>query len=63
LQAAWDEKKNARNLQKQRVSFETATLGFDDPHLLAELDRSFEEERWAPSGIAAPGMILIVAHI
>jgi uncharacterized DUF497 family protein len=47
----WDEAKNRRNLAKNRISFETAKLVFEDPHALSIQDRAVEnEERWQPLG-------------
>ena len=43
----WDEDKNRRNLVKHKVSFETASLVFDDPRMVSIQDRMVEgEERW-----------------
>jgi len=35
----WDEGKNRRNLAKHKVSFETASLVFEDPRALSIQDR------------------------
>jgi hypothetical protein len=35
----WDENKNERNLEKHGLSFETASLVFDDPNALSIPDR------------------------
>jgi uncharacterized DUF497 family protein len=44
----WDEEKNRRNLTKHRISFEIASLVFDDPQALSDQDRVVEgEERLA----------------
>ena len=32
----WDENKNERNLEKHGLSFETASLVFDDPNALCQ---------------------------
>jgi uncharacterized DUF497 family protein len=58
----WDEDKNRRNLAKHKVSFETASLVFDDPQMLSIQDRVVEgEERWQTLGMVA-GTVLLVAH-
>jgi len=58
----WDENKNRRNLAKHNVSFETASLVFDDPQALSVPDRVIEgEERWQTVGMVC-GAILLVAH-
>jgi uncharacterized DUF497 family protein len=50
----WDERKNIRNRAKHRVSFETATLVFEDPRVVSILDPMEEnEERWHSIGMAA----------
>ncbi|HEY9140263.1 MAG TPA: BrnT family toxin [Bryobacteraceae bacterium] len=58
----WDEDKNRRNLAKHKVSFETASLVFDDPQVLSIQDRVVEgEERWQTVGMVS-GAVLLVAH-
>jgi hypothetical protein len=58
----WDETKNAINLRKHGVRFETAALVFDDPFFLSKLDAEVDgEERWHTLGVAG-GMLLIVVH-
>jgi len=58
----WDEDKNRRNLVKHKVSFETASLVFDDPQMVSIQDRIVEgEERWQTAGMVA-GTVLLVAH-
>src|SRR5260370_39234499 len=59
----WDETKNRANRVKHRVSFEAATLVFEDPHAVGVPDRVEEgEERWQTVGMAAGGVLLFVAH-
>jgi uncharacterized DUF497 family protein len=60
----WDKKKNKANIQKHAVSFDSAKLIFDDPHLLSVLDNryGYEEERWHSIGSAMSLVILFVAH-
>ena len=58
----WDEGKNRRNLAKHKVSFETASLVFEDPRALSVQDRVVEgEERWQTVGMVF-GTVLFVGH-
>jgi uncharacterized DUF497 family protein len=60
-----DEDKNLRNRNKHGVSFETATLVFDDPYALTKRDAEHdeaEEERFITIGAIGPGAILLVVH-
>ncbi|SRR6266567_2993873 len=58
----WDEVKNSRNFSKHNISFETATLVFDDPFARTVQDRVVEsEERWQTLGMMK-GLIVVVAH-
>ena len=58
----WDEAKNRQNLVTHRISFEAATLVFDDPHALSEQDRVVDdEERWQTIG-AIGVLVVLVAH-
>lgn len=64
MRFVWDEHKSRRNLAKHRVSFETATLVFDDPHSVSRFDRIKEgEERWQTVGRAGGTAVLLVAHV
>jgi uncharacterized DUF497 family protein len=59
----WDETKNAVNLKKHGVDFETASLVFDDPLHLSAQDREVAaEERWQTIGMADGVVLLLVAH-
>jgi uncharacterized protein len=65
----WDERKNRENQRKHGgISFELATLVFDDPDRLIELDRVDDagEQRWHAIGAAfvEPGIedFLLVVH-
>lgn len=59
----WDDKKNLANHRKHRVSFETATLVFEDPHAISVLERVEEgEERWQTVGMAREVLVMFVAH-
>jgi len=60
---AWDERKNRGNRAKHGVSFEAATLVFDDPHAVSVLDHVEQgEERWNTVGMAAGVVPLLVVH-
>jgi uncharacterized DUF497 family protein len=59
----WDERKNISNRAKHRVSFETATLVFEDPRVVSILDRTEEnEERWHSIGMAGGMLLLLVVR-
>ncbi|HWY46502.1 MAG TPA: BrnT family toxin [Bryobacteraceae bacterium] len=59
----WDEVKSGRNLTKHRISFETASLVFEDPHVLVRPDRVVVgEERWQAVGLIGGAVIVLVAH-
>jgi hypothetical protein len=63
MRFVWDETKNRRNRAKHKVTFETASLVFDDPHAISTLDRIDEgEERWQTLGLAGGIVVLLVAH-
>jgi len=58
----WDEAKNRSNFKKHRLKFETATLAFEDPYAIHDLDRIVDhEERWRTLGNVS-GAIVAVAH-
>jgi uncharacterized protein len=40
----WDEEKNRKNRRKHGVSFETATLVFEDPYALTKRDAVHDAE-------------------
>ena len=59
----WDPKKARSNLDKHGISFDTATLAFDDPHSITEIDRiEGGEYRWQTIGMAFGVSLLLVAH-
>jgi uncharacterized protein len=59
---SWDERKNQANRKKHGVSFEAASLLFDDPLHISRLERITErEERWQTMGMVG-GVLLLVAH-
>jgi uncharacterized DUF497 family protein len=66
----WDERKNHENRRKHEgISFELASLVFEDEHRLISLDRVDEtgEQRWLALGAVSmePGaaLIVLVAHV
>lgn len=60
----WDERKNAINKRKHRVSFEEAESVFSDDHalLIADPDHSEDEERFIVMGLSATPRVLVVCH-
>lgn len=61
MRFTWDEEKNASNLAKHGVSFERATLVFDDPRAISLLDDYDLEERWLTIGLVN-GVVVVVVH-
>jgi uncharacterized protein len=63
MQFEWNAQKDRQNQLKHRVSFETATLVFNDPQALTVPDRlEGDEERWHTIGMAGGVLLLVVAH-
>ena len=63
MQIIWDQNKNKSNRAKHGVSFEVATLVFEDPFHLSILDRREDgEERWQTLGMVGNVVVLLVAH-
>lgn len=59
----WDIRKARHNLTKHGVSFDTATLVFEDPYALMAQDRvEGGEERWRAIGRAGVHLTLVVAY-
>jgi len=58
----WNPVKDRLNLDKHRISFDTASLVFQDPRALSIQDRTVEgEERWQTQGMVG-GVVILVAH-
>ena len=63
MKFAWDERKNRANQRKHGVSFQTASLVFDDPDQLTRQDREVDgEPRWQTIGFVNGIHVLLVAH-
>lgn len=62
MRIVWDEKKSRSNLAKHKVSFERASLVFEDPLHISELDPCESEERWRTLGLVNGVVVLLVAH-
>ena len=59
----WDPAKARSNLRKHGIDFETATVVFEDPFAIVELDRmEGGEERWHTIGMGGGAPILLVVH-
>jgi len=59
----WDRNKSRANLRKHGLSFEIASLVFEDPNQLSIQDRfGGGEERWQTMGLVNGIAVLIVAH-
>jgi len=57
----WDARKDRSNRRAHGLSFETASLVFDDPLALSRTDDTAEEERWQTVGEIG-GVIVFVVH-
>lgn len=56
----WDEAKNNKNRQKHKISFETASLVFNDPLATSRPDLYPDEERWQTIGKIGAVIVLVV---
>jgi len=60
----WDDRKNASNLKKHGVRFETAARVFIDPWFVMEEDCVVEGQmRWRTIGEVDGEMLLLVIHL
>jgi uncharacterized DUF497 family protein len=63
MRFVWDERKSRRNRARHKVSFDTATLVFEDPCALSISERIADgEERWQTMGLIGGAVVLLVAH-
>ena len=63
LRFEWDPHKAAANFRKHGISFEIATHVFDDPFVLASIERVEEsEERWQAIGSVEGSLVVLVVH-
>ena len=60
----WDDAKNGANYRKHGLSFEKASIAFEDPFCVTYQDR-FEngEYRWQTLGLVDDTLIVLVAHL
>ena len=57
----WDDDKNDANIQKHRITFETAILALDDPLSVTDDDPYPWERRFRTIGTVR-GVVLVVVH-
>ena len=57
----WDREKDRINRRKHRISFQTATMVFDDQNVLIDADPYPFEQRWRAIGYIN-GMIITVIY-
>jgi|HubBroStandDraft_1064217.scaffolds.fasta_scaffold29436_3 uncharacterized DUF497 family protein len=64
LRFEWDEKKNASNWRRHRVSFDEARTAFldDNARVIPDPDHSQREERFVLIGLSISLRILVVCH-
>ena len=63
IRIIWDQNKNQTNQIKHKISFEVASLVFEDPFQINVMDRIENgEERWQTLGMVGNVLLLLVAH-
>jgi uncharacterized DUF497 family protein len=63
MRIIWDQNKNQSNQLKHKISFEVASLVFEDPFQINVMDRIENgEERWQTLGMVGNMVLLLVAH-
>ena len=63
MEIEWDHQKSLTNFTKHKVSFELASLVFDDPLAAYKFDRVLDgEERWHAIGKVVNRHVLVVVH-
>jgi uncharacterized protein len=63
MEFTWDSEKAAANWRKHGVSFEVATLVFDDPMLFNEADPHSDGDRWRVIGRVVHRTLFVVHTI
>ncbi len=56
----WDPNKDAENVQKHQISFDTAQLVFNDLYYLIREDHYENEQRWQTFGAIGDAVIIVV---
>ena len=60
---SWDSAKSKANIGKHGISFQTARLAFNDPHLVRNFDRIVgDETRWHTTGMVEGHLLLLIVH-
>ena len=63
MRIIWDQNKNLSNRLKHKISFEVASLVFEDPFQINVMDRIENgEERWQTLGMVGNVVLVLVAH-
>jgi uncharacterized protein len=62
MRIVWDPYKSRSNLAKHKVSFERASLVFEDPLHITEPDPCELEDRWQTLGVVNGVVVIIVVH-
>jgi len=62
MKFTWNEDKSLSNRRKHGISFEVATLVFEDPDALSVRDELAEDERWITVGCAKGVVLILVVH-
>jgi len=63
MRIIWDQSKNRSNRLKHKISFEVASLVFEDPFQINIMDRIENgEERWQTLGMVGNVVLLLVPH-
>ena len=59
----WDKNKDAANIRKHGVSFETAVRAFSDPYAVKLFDQHIDtEDRWHMLGMVEGNLLLLTVH-
>lgn len=63
MRIIWDQNKNQSNRLKHKISYEVASLVFEDPFQINVMDRIENgEERWQTLGMIGNVVLVLVAH-